>query len=101
MRDLLLFFTIILSMGLGYLSVCVFEKALFSHFKVEEPSFPSFDNEICIITGDETYDEKMEAFAGFIGRHENCTVILLDGQSEDMMPGTVREKREVFRYKGA
>ncbi|MBQ9911714.1 MAG: hypothetical protein IJM49_01650 [Firmicutes bacterium] len=101
MRDLLLFFTIILFMGLGYLSVCVFEKELFSHFKVEEPSFPSFDNEICIITGDETYDEKMEAFAGFIGRHEKCTVILLDGQSEDISPKDLRGKCKAFRCKGA
>ena len=100
MRDLLLFFIIALFMGLGYLAICVFEKQLFSHYRIEEPSFPSFEDEICIIRGDETYDEKMEAFAGFIGRHESCTVILLDGQSEDIMPGKVREKHKAFRCKG-
>ncbi len=94
MRDLLLFFTIILFMGLGYLAVCVFEKELFSQFRIEKQDFPSFDNEICIITGDETYDEKMEAFAGFIGRHEKCTLILLDGQSEDISPKDLRGKFE-------
>ncbi len=101
MKDLLLLLVIVAFMALGYFVICVFEKELFSHYRVEKTSFPVFEDEICIITEDKTDEEKMEAFAGFISRHENCTVVLLDGCSDDLPPRGMHGKRATFRCKGA
>ena len=101
MRDVLLFFTVIGFIALGYPVLCLFEKWLFSNYKVKRTSFPSFENEVFIIPAEDTPEAKMEAFAGFIGRHESCAVVLLDGGSE--APPAIDEQlqRKLLRCKGA